>query len=242
MKKIKARALIYFLFSSCSFITIHAQSVEEPSPAQTKVLDKAIPIIIKVLDQFNSSDWELSSDFYNGDPLVSIHPNVPIDIDQNFEREYKAAENSERFNRLIKPMYNRINEMMQQQPIPYDSVTALGDKVKAMSNVTVYVYINRTALNIVPNAKTDLKIPGVAIAQKAPGEYFKSDKRYSYWLCFGNWQTAKAGENGFTFKFKHPNDTPFIENIVVIFFGADDRVQELLNKIDWKVLNDALTF
>lgn len=233
MLKIKLYFLACFLSCLSGLTAIYAQSSADPDAAQKKALDKAIPIIIKVLDQFNSPDWELSSDFYS-DPSVSINPSVPLDIDQNFEREYKIKNNSDRFNRLIKPINDRINELMQQQPIPYDSVKALGEKQKSMSNVTVYVYINRKTLDITPDPKTDLKIPGVALAQKAPGEYFKSNKGYSYWLCFGNWRTAD-------FKFKHPNNTPFIENIVVIFFGAEDRVQELLNKIDWKILNAALT-
>ncbi|MBS1919289.1 MAG: hypothetical protein JST17_03445 [Bacteroidetes bacterium] len=233
MAKSRSYTLFCFLFNFLLLNSTHAQSVVKPNDAQKKVLDKAIPIIIKILDQFNSPDWELSSDFYS-DPSVSINPSVPLDIDQNFEREYKIKNNSDRFNRLIKPINERINELMQQQPIPYDSVKALGEKQKSMSNVTVYVYINRKTLDITPDPKTDLKIPGVAIAQKAPGEYFKSNKGYSYWLCFGNWKTAN-------FKFKHPNNTPYIENIVVIFFGAEDRVQELLQKIDWRILNDALT-
>ena len=240
MNKIKIHALVCFVGVS-SLITLHAQSVVEPDAAQKKVLDNAIPKIIQVLDQFNGSDWELASDFYNGTPLVGLSSSVPLDIDQNFERVYKAKENSGRSNKLLKPLFDRINELMKKQPIPYDSVTALGDQVKALSGVTVYVYINRPSLDISPNPRADLKIPGVAIAQKAPGEYFQSDKRYSYWLCFGNWQTAKAGDGRISFKFTHPKHTPYIENIVVIFFGADDRVEELLKKVDWSVLNAALT-
>ncbi|MGN6194819.1 MAG: hypothetical protein ACTHOB_07765 [Ginsengibacter sp.] len=239
MKKIKYTLLFYFIFCSCSINILYAQSVEKPNAAQKKVLDKAIPVIIKVLDQFNGSDWQVSNDYYT-EPGVTINPGVPLDIDQNFEREYTVSENSERFRSLIKPLYDRINKMMGQQPMPTDSVLALGDKLKALSNVTVYVYINRREVDFYPNPKDELKIPGVAFAQKVPGEYFKSDKGYSYYLCFGNWQPPKGKEN-MSFKFKHPDNTPYIENIVVIFFGADDRVQELLRKIDWSVLNDALT-
>jgi hypothetical protein len=175
--------------------------------------------------------------------MVGISSDVPIDIDQNFEREYNVSQNSERFKTLIKPIYDRINQLMQKQPVPYNSITTLGAKAKALSNVTVYVYINRSSLDVHPDPKSDPKIEGVAFVHKSPGEYFNSEKGYSYYLGFGNWTAAKWDtELGWLhFNFRHPKHTPYIENIVVIFFGANDRVQELLNKVDWKILNDALT-
>src|SRR5690348_11222886 len=154
MKKLKMQLLINILFYTGSITLLHAQSVVAPNAAQKKVLDKVIPKIIQVLDQFNSSDWEIANDYYNGDPLVSITHYVPHDIDQNFEREYKPNQNSERFKKLIQPLYNRINELMQQQRMPSDSILALGDKIKSLNNVTVYVYINRIALDVVPDPKT----------------------------------------------------------------------------------------
>lgn len=222
---------------------LHAQAVVDPDAAQKKVLDKAIPRIIQVLDQFNGRDWELTSDFYNGKPLIGLSSGVPLDIDQNFERQYKTAENSERFNRLLKPIYDRINELMKQQPAPYDSILALGDKMESLSNITVYVYINRENLETHPDPKKDLSIPGAAFAHRDTGQYFQSEKGYSYYLGFGNWKAATwdAAHGWLHFNFIHPRHTPYIENIVVIFFGADDRVKELLNKVDWKILNDALT-
>jgi hypothetical protein len=39
----------------------------------------------------------------------------------------------------------------------------------------------------------------------------------------------------------HPPNSPFIENIEIRIYGADDRIQELLHKIDWKQINAALT-
>ena len=41
--------------------------------------------------------------------------------------------------------------------------------------------------------------------------------------------------------FVHKPDTPFIENIEVRIFGSEDRIKELLRKIDWRQVNTALT-
>lgn len=35
--------------------------------------------------------------------------------------------------------------------------------------------------------------------------------------------------------------TPYIENVVVVLKGADDRIRELLTHIEWKVLNRVQT-
>src|SRR6478609_5680260 len=41
--------------------------------------------------------------------------------------------------------------------------------------------------------------------------------------------------------FVHKPDTPFIENVEVRIFGSEDRIKELLRKIDWRQVNNALT-
>ena len=124
-----------------------------------------------------------------------------------------------------------------------DSITAIGDKVKSLSQLTVYLYINRAQLDFHPDPQNDFKIPGAAFAQKIPGQYLNSEKGYSYYIGIGHWGNARWDENHgwVTFQFLHPKHTPFIENMVLVFFGAEDRVKELLSTADWKLLNDSLT-
>jgi hypothetical protein len=65
----------------------------------------------------------------------------------------------------------------------------------------------------------------------------------AYVLVFGNWQTAKwdAGNKWYRFHFAHPQNTPYIENIVIQIFGADDRIKKLLKTIDWNMANEGMT-
>ena len=52
--------------------------------------------------------------FYSGEISVNIAPAVPLDINNNFERKYRAAVNSDRYNALIKPLQDKISAAMQQ--------------------------------------------------------------------------------------------------------------------------------
>jgi hypothetical protein len=36
-------------------------------------------------------------------------------------------------------------------------------------------------------------------------------------------------------------NSPYIENVVINFYGAPDRIDELLHSIDWAKVNGAMT-
>jgi hypothetical protein len=55
------------------------------------------------------------------------------------------------------------------------------------------------------------------------------------------WTEDTDAENrGLALPFGHPDNTPYIENIVVHLWGADDRIQELLKTVHWSEVNAAL--
>ena len=54
----------------------------------------------------------------------------------------------------------------------------------------------------------------------------------------GRWEDVNDVYRNF---FVHPPNTPYIENLEVRIYGSEDRIKELLRKIDWKQLNSALT-
>jgi hypothetical protein len=61
-------------------------------------------------------------------------------------------------------------------------------------------------------------------------------------LAFGNWSTARPSQDygDYRFHFIHPYG-PFIENIVIILMGNEQRIKELLQKIDWNEVNNGLS-
>jgi hypothetical protein len=225
-----------------SFSLLFASSanaqLRDPTPSEKPVLDKAVTVIVKTLDQFNSDDWDKEQDFYSGEIAVNGHADVPMDIDNNFERQYHVRRNSDRYNALIKPIEEKIATAMQQSD--YATVQKLGKQNKAVSWLTVDVYINRRTANVflTNHTKTSrLNVNGIPYAYKTKGD----DGETEYSLLFGNWETAQSGEYGLSYHFKHPHVTPYIENIVFILHGADDRIQQLLKTVSWADVQNALT-
>jgi len=256
----------YFVFLFLVFLTnsILAQSVREPNTAEKKVFDKAIPVIVSFLNKFGNSDWTLDQDWYNGDPLVPTDYNDkgPIGIDQNFERDYKVTENSDRFNNNILPLYNKSQQLTdrlltslkkfendtsanageeygKRTPLN-DSLDALNNKLQELSELHVYAYINN--LYVKGRPVKGLSIPGAALVTKLDGGHFTPDFFKSYYIAFGNWKNAEwnSDDNAYFFKFKNTKSSS-IQNIVIVMTGAQDRMKELMHKINWSVLNKALT-
>jgi hypothetical protein len=253
---------LFFIISSIFIYSILgcAQSVREPNAAEKKVFDKAIPIIQSVLNRFGNNDWTLDQDWYNGDPLVptDYDDKGPIGIDQNFERDYVVNQDSKRFNQIIKPLYDKAqllsdkvvakmkeyeknppkNNEMVKDPLS-DSLNVLNNKMQELNELHVYAYINRA--NISGKPATDVQVKGSAMVTKTNEGYMAYDYFKSYYIAFGDWKSAKwnADDNLYDFKFKNTN-TPSIQNIVIIMTGAQDRMKELMNKIDWSVLNKAI--
>jgi hypothetical protein len=228
-----------FLSLLFSTLMLPAQ-IDQATPGEKQALDKAIPIIVHTLDQFNSDDWEITQDFYSGDVLVNQKPDVPLDINQNFEREYRIKYNSERYNTLLKPLQDKIMEAVNQGDL--NKAQALGKENKRFISFTVDVYINRRISNVNPNDKETVKldVKGVDFCYHTGKDQYDNDIS-SYLLLFGNWKTAKYGEYGLHYHFIHPPKTPYIENIEIIIKGADDYIVQLLKTVNWSEMQNALS-
>jgi hypothetical protein len=84
----KTLATLFFLIV---FSAAQAQ-LRDPTTQEKTALDKISVALISTLDQFNSDDWDKINDYYS--PLsVNPNPGVPIDIDNNFERQYRVRLN-----------------------------------------------------------------------------------------------------------------------------------------------------
>jgi len=210
-----------------------------PTAAEKQVLEKYENVINKTLDQFQSDDWDENVDYAVGDDVaVAANAGRPLDVDEMFQRTYRVRNGSDRWNRIVGPQM----EKMQAEPDMTKKV-AIGQALQALTSVEVEVHFN-SAVSIdapPPGSKGYFQVPGAAMAYPATTNPFNHGSAYV--LLFGNWQGTKwdAGKTAYPFHFVHPQNTAFIENVVIQIYGADDRIQELLKKIDWGAVNSGMT-
>ena len=113
MKKVLVLTSVLLLAGS----SLRAQ-LRAPSPDEKKALDKAVTAIVHTLDQFNSDNWEKLQDYYNGEIAVNGSASVPIDIDNNFERQYNVAARSGRYTTLIQPLNDKADRCHAKRQYP----------------------------------------------------------------------------------------------------------------------------
>ena len=210
-----------------------------PTAAEKQVLEKYENVINKTLDQFQSDDWDENVDYsVNEDAAVASNTGRPLDVDEMFQRTYRARNGSDRWNRVVGPQMAKL----QEEP-DMSKKMAIGQALQALTSVEVEVHFNSVVSIDAPSpgSKGYFQVPGAAMAYHATTNSFNHGSAYV--LLFGNWQGTKwdAGKNAYPFYFAHPQNTPFIENVVIQIYGADDRIQELLKKIDWNTVNAGMT-
>ena len=255
MKKLQTKLFLFLVLATGWVLPAFSQSLKEPSPTEKKFLVKPIHIIQSVLDQFGDNDWSLDSDDFNNNPVVPINDDGtgPINIDSDFERIYKVKENSKRYNTLIKPLAEKekiLSDKLSQMPqeeagkdnSTYDSLIAKGKQLSELYEIDVYAYINDDFIKGRPINEPDINVKGASIVTKLNKGYYADENWTSYFLAFGNWKNIKLNKefNCYYYKFKNTK-TSSIQNIVIVMTGAQDRMKELMHKIDWSVLNKALT-
>ncbi|HVP37580.1 MAG TPA: hypothetical protein VMS93_00195 [Candidatus Saccharimonadales bacterium] len=212
-----------------------------PTPAESRALRRILGAVQQVLDRLGSDDWEKTSDLYDGEPLVNSAPDVPLDINQNFERVYRVRRGSHRYSTRLWPLMERLEQVPDLA-----GKQQVGAEIQRLSWVTADVHINMRSAPIgqPPARNRDLGVAGAAFAYALnPGDSPDAGHGSYFILGFGNWRGARwDGENlGYRFAFAHRPGTPFVENVVIRIWGADDRIRELLRAVDWNQLNAALT-
>jgi len=91
-----------------------------------------------------------------------------------------------------------------------------------------------------------LTVPGAALAFQIWYKGVKGDEPTQQTvLCFGNWKNNLVKTTDirwyFRYSFQHQKNTPFIENIVIVIHADAARANDIIKRIDWTKMNDALT-
>jgi hypothetical protein len=210
----------------------------KPTPAEQKALTKYVDTMNKVLDQFRSDDWDEKVDSTIEHPTVSTFGDRPMDIDELLQRTYQVRQGSKRYQTLVQP---RLQKMAAETDVTKKQLEAA--QIEDLLHLQVQVHFNMLVVPLItgPDPKVDPKIPGTVFVHKDRNNPFSHGVAYVLFFSKGKpgrWEEVNDVYRNF---FVHKPDTPFIENIEVRIFGSEDRIRELLHKIDWKQVNAALT-
>jgi len=226
------------LFAAFAGLSVAPAAAQQPLRAPTAeeraILTNYVNVVHSILDQIPDDNWvEDEQHRYDIDDEaeVSNDPDVPLDINESMTREYiirpGSALEADRI-KVLEPLLEKFKAN------PTDPATSLAlQKADKPTRITVNVHFNRLGapLDYAPGSAADLKIAGPAVAYKS------TDSRggESVVLLYGNW---KAGSR---YRFRRPGRYPAVENIVIDISGDPDRINHLLQTVDWKSVNSALT-
>jgi hypothetical protein len=241
-----------FFLSPLLFFSIlsNAQGARNPTPQEMAVINKAVNAIDPVINGFVNSNWKKLSGgaMDGGDYSVQVKPDVALGVAPFNDWEFDVRENSDLWSSMIKPLQDKLLQMPDvNDQKAMTEYAGIGDKIKNLQNIYVEVHVNEKSLPVKPakGSAPDLKLPGAWMAYKqTPDHFIGTDRnlKSSYVILFGNWGNARSNGSGdYEFQYKHPDGTPYIENIVVIITGNEDAIKQILQKTSWKDINDALT-
>lgn len=153
------------------------------------------------------------------DVKVRARPHAPVESPLFQELRLRVRPDSPYYAASIEP------RMKAEQ-----AGTAADPELPALNELVVQVAINQKNVAEKP-ARGALGVPGAYFAYRAQSD--SALMRPQYVLCFGDWSTAKPVNGFYNFVYKHPPDTPHIENIVVRLSGNEAAIQSLLKNPMW---------
>jgi hypothetical protein len=235
------RRLIRGLVLLCAVVPVATFAFYEkhkPTPAEEKAITKYVQTMNKVLDQFRGPDWDETIDHAIEHPMVNAMDDRPFDLDEEIQRTYHVRSGSRRYQALIGP---RLQKLPQIKDLTQRQIEKA--KIEDLMHLQVQVHCNLFVVPMItaPDSKHDPKIPGATFVHHDRDNPFGHGEAYI--LFFSNGRAGKWDETNSVYRntFIHPPNTPYIENLEIRIYGAEDRIRQLLRTMDWKQVNLALT-
>ena len=222
---------IFVALASLSIAPAVSQTpLRAPTAEEQAILTNYTRVLHSILDQIPDENWvENEHHRYDIDDqvLVSNDPDVPFDINETITREYIIRSGSPLQAQRIKELEPLVAKF---QANPADPATSLAlQRADKPTRITINIHFNRLGNPL--DSPANLNIAGPVAACKSTGSHGEE----SVLLLYGNW---KAGSR---YRFRRPGRYPAIENIVIDITGDPDRINHLLETVDWKSVNTALT-
>jgi len=210
----------------------------KPTSAEEKAVAKYNQVMNKVLDQFRSPDWDEHIDAAIEHPQINIMDDRPFDIDEVLRRTYELRHTSKRYQAIIAPGLQKLSQI--KDATQKDLQRA---KLEDMQHLQVQAHFNQWVVPLItpPDPRHDPKIPGATFVHQDRDNPFNHG--VAYVLFFSNGRPGKWDDTNSVYRnvFVHKPNTPYIENVEIRIYGAEDRIKELLRTINWKQVNLALT-
>ena len=134
----------------------------------------------------------------------------------------------------------------RHQPVkwhPWSDSAFARAQAEDLQHLQVQAHFNLWVVPMItpPDPKKDPKIPGATFVHMDRDNPFNHG--VAYVLFFSNGRTGRWDETNSVYRnvFIHKPGTPYIENLEIRIYGAEDRIKQLLRTIDWKQVNAALT-
>lgn len=236
MKRFAVKLVLMCAVSSVAVFGFYQK--QKPTPDQEKAIARYTETMNKVLDQFRSDDWDETVDHTIEHPMINPQDDRPLDFDQLLQRTYHVRPGSKRYQTVVLP---RTRKMEREKDVTQKQLQAA--QIRDLINLQVQVHANMFVVPMItgPDAKIDPKVPGATFVHQDRNNPFGYG--VAYVLFFSNGRPGKWDETNGVYRntFVHPPSTPFIENLEIRIYGPEDRIKELLRKIDWKQVNAALT-
>ena len=241
------RNLFLLFVSCCCAVRAFAQS-NVPNPAQQQALAKMTASIKSVFNKLDGADWTLRSDYYSANMTLSgQQQGAPFAVNNNYGRVYVIKEGSPTYQKLIQPLLNHKMAMLTAQHA--DSAALIDKRIQALSRFEVYANLNQAQgwhgqLQAKTGAFTALSLKGCACASKIFAANSTEASTRHIIICLsaiGIPGNADPGSHQAAFKFKHPVNTPYIENVDVEIIGDNDFIENFVKTADWTIVADALT-
>lgn len=227
----------------CALILIPAAmfgffNKRQPTDAEQKAITKYTTVMNKFFDKVGGPDWDEHVDQAIEHPMVNVMDDRPLDIDQLLRRTYEVRQGSKRYQTLIQPRAQKL--ALMKDPSQKDLWRAQTEDLKYLQ---IEAHFNMFVVPMAngPDPRHDPKVPGATFVHKDRNNPFEHG--VAYILFFSNGRPGKWDETNDVYRnnFVHPPNSPYIENLEIRIYGAEDRIQELFRKLDWKQVNAALT-
>ncbi|HET9838926.1 MAG TPA: hypothetical protein VFR84_11880 [Candidatus Angelobacter sp.] len=235
------RARIFKLALLCALVSsalFGFYQKRKPTPEEEKAIAKYTTVMDRLLNQFRGPDWDETIDAAIDHPMINIMDDRPFDIDQVLVRTYHVRPDSRRYQTLIAPKLQKVAQLKDASARDLERARA-----EDLKHLQVQVHFNMWVVPMItpPDPKKDPKIPGATFVHHDRDNPFNHG--VAYVLFFSNGRVGRWDETNSVYRnvFIHKPGTPYIENLEIRIYGAEDRIRELLRKIDWKQVNAALT-
>lgn len=215
-----------------------AQSLRAPTPAEKAALQKVVNALSLITNSFNDSYWETAEN--NFDPELYVPAGARPQCGIGYTIKLRLKKDSPEYHKLLDPLLAYLKSAKPD----YEKIVAMSKNLQKRSIVIIDIELNSEAIGFGTGSKQSkqLNVAGASKAFIEAGDNNNSSNNGAYVLAFGNWKNAKydADNEAFRFRFTHPPQTPYIENVTLRMGGDDDKIQEMMRDADWNSLNTAL--